>query len=279
MKKKSLSIATIALSIVTAFSLTACSSNSDSNSKSTVAASEASPTSVASSPVSGKKYIIATDATYAPFEFKQGNEYVGIDIDLLAAIAKLEGFTYDLKPMDFKGIIPALTSNQIDASIAGMTITEERKKTLDFSEGYFESGTSAIVHKDNTSIQSTDDFKGKTFAVKKGTVGAKYAEEHKEEFGAKIEYFDDTPTSFQEVENKNADISFEDYPVIAYMLSVNKDAKLRIAVPKLAVEYYGFAVNKGKNQELLAAFNDGLKKLQQSGEYEKITAKYLGETK
>ncbi|MFC5702724.1 transporter substrate-binding domain-containing protein [Cohnella faecalis] len=278
MTKKSMLVAALALSVFAVVTLAGCSSNSDGNSNN-AAASGSSPSPTVSSPVAGKQYIIATDATYAPFEFKQGDKYVGIDIDLLDAIAKLEGFTYELRPMDFKGIIPAITSNQIDASIAGITITEERRKTIDFSEGYFESGTSAVVHKDNTSIESAEDFKGKTFAVKKGTVGAKYAEEHKEEFGATIQYFDDTPTAFQQVENGNADIGFEDYPVIAYMLSVNKDSKLRIAVPKLAVEYYGFAVNKGKNQELLAAFNDGLKKLQQNGEYDKIVAKYLGENK
>ncbi|MNN40870.1 Glutamine-binding periplasmic protein precursor [compost metagenome] len=178
--------------------------------------------------------------------------------------------------MDFKGIIPGITSNQIDAAIAGMTITDERKKTLDFSEGYFESGTSAIVNVDNEDIKSPEDFAGKKFAVKKGTVGAKYAEEHKDEYNAEIKYFDDTPSSFQEVEIKNADIAFEDYPVISYMLSVNKDSKLKIAVDKLVVEYYGFAVNKGKNAELLAAFNSGLKKLKENGQYDEIIAKYIG---
>lgn len=272
MTKKMISFAMFFMAIAVA--LVGCSSNNDANSNAN--SSTQSDTSTGTSSVAGKKFIIATDATYAPFEFEQDGKFVGIDIDLLAAIAKLEGFEYELKPMDFKGIIPAITSNQIDAAIAGMTITDERKAALDFSEGYFESGTSAIVNIDNTDIQSAEDFQGKTFAVKKGTVGSKYAEEHKDEYNATVKYFDDTPSSFQEVSIHNADITFEDYPVIAYMLSVNKDAKLKIAVPKLAVEYYGFAVNKGKNADLITAFNDGLSKLKESGEYDQILAKYLG---
>ncbi|NHN32217.1 transporter substrate-binding domain-containing protein [Paenibacillus agricola] len=274
MKKKMYAITLFI--IVAAITLVGCSSNKDSNSSAGPASTAASSES---SSLAGKKFIIATDATYAPFEYEENGKFVGIDIDLIAAIAKLEGFEYELKPMDFKGIIPAITSNQIDAAIAGMTITDERRNALDFSEGYFESGTSAIVNINNKAIQSPEDFKGKTFAVKKGTVGAKYAEEHKETYNATIKYFDDTPSSFQEVSINNADVTFEDYPVIAYMLSVNKDAKLKIAIPKLAIENYGFAVNKGKNKELLTAFNSGLNKLKQNGEYDKILAKYLGTSK
>lgn len=272
MKKKMYSITVFLVAV--AVLLAGCSSNNNSNANANQASNNVATEE--QSPFEGKKFIIATDATYAPFEFEQDDKYVGIDVELLAAIAELEGFEYELKPMDFKGIIPALTSNQIDAAMSGMTITDERKKTLDFSEGYFESGTSAIVNIDNTDIASAADFKDKVFSVKKGTVGAKYAEEHKDEYNATIRYFDDTPSSFQEVSNKNADVTFEDYPVIAYMLSVTPDAKLRIAIPKLAVEYYGFAVSKGKNEQLLAAFNSGLKKIQENGEYDKIVAKYLG---
>lgn len=222
-----------------------------------------------------KKYVISTDATYAPFEFEKDGKYVGIDIDLLEAVAKIEGFEYELKPMDFKGIIPALQANQIDGAIAGMGISDERKKVLDMSEGYYESGLSAVVKKDNNSINSPEDFKGKTLAVKKGTLGAKYAEENKDKLNLTIKYFNDTPSMMQEVKNGNADVTFEDYPVIAYMISVDPNSGLRIAGDKLSKQMYGFAVKKGSNKELLDAFNDGLKKLKENGEYDKIVAKYI----
>jgi polar amino acid transport system substrate-binding protein len=222
-----------------------------------------------------KKYLIATDATYAPFEYEKDGKYVGIDIDLLDAIAKLQGFDYELKPLDFKGIIPALQANQIDGAIAGMSITEDRKKVLDMSDGYFESGLSLVVKQGNDKIKSLDDLKGKTFAVKKGTAGAKFAEDNKSKLSSNIRYFDDSPSMFQEVKNGNADVTVEDYPVIAYMISVDQKSSLQITGEKFDKNHYGFAVKKGENKELLDAFNKGLKKLKETGEYDKILTKYI----
>lgn len=228
-----------------------------------------------SSNKSGKKYIIATDATYAPFEFQKDNKYVGIDLDILDSIAKLEGFQYELSPMDFKGIIPALQSNQIDGAIAGINITDDRKKVLDFSEGYYESGLSAVIRKGNDKVKSLNDLNNKIFAVKKGTAGAKYAEDNKEKLSAEIKYFNDTPSMFQEVKNGNADVTFEDYPVIAYMISVDPNSSLAVVGDKITKADYGFAVKKDSNKELLDMFNDGLKRIKANGEYDKIISKYI----
>ena len=95
-----------------------------------------------------RNILIACDSKYAPFSFEENSKYKGIDVELLDAIAKEEKFEYDLKPMDFNGIIPGLTSNQLDGAIAGMSITDERKQSLDFSEGYFVSGLSLVVNKE-----------------------------------------------------------------------------------------------------------------------------------
>ena len=81
-----------------------------------------------------KVYKIGTDVIFAPFEFEKDGKYVGIDIEILDAIAKAEGFEYTLSPMNFNGLIPAISSDQLDGAIAGMTITDERKEVLDFSE-------------------------------------------------------------------------------------------------------------------------------------------------
>ena len=221
-----------------------------------------------------KVYKIGTDVTFAPFEFEKDGKYVGIDVEIVEAIAKAEGFEYELLPMNFNGIIPGLTSNQLDGAIAGMTITDERKEVLDFSEGYYESGISAVVNVKNSDINSPADFKGKKFAVKKGTTGALYAEKNKKEFGSEIRYFDDSPSMFQEVANGNADITFEDYPVIAYKLSLEESPTLKIVGDKLSSATFGFAVKKGQNQELLTMFNSGLKKIKESGEYDNILNKY-----
>ena len=119
-----------------------------------------------------KKYIIATDATYAPFEFQENGKYIGIDVDLITEIAKVEGFEFELKPMDFGGIIPALQSGQIDGAIAGASITDERKKSVDFSDPYYETGIVAVINSANTTIKTGKDLEGKKLAVKNGTAGA-----------------------------------------------------------------------------------------------------------
>lgn len=211
-----------------------------------------------------KKYVIACDSKYAPFSFEENGTYKGIDVELLDAIAKEENINYELKPMDFDAIIPGITSGQLDGAIAGMSITEERKKALDFSDGYFESGLSIVVNAENTTINGESDLQGKSAVIKKGTAGAKFAEDNADKYGLKLNYLQDSPTMFLEVENKNSDFLLEDYPVIAYKIKVDGSSKLRIAGDKLESVDYGFAVNKGKNADLLKKFNEGLKKLKEN---------------
>ena len=222
-----------------------------------------------------KKYVIACDSKFAPFSFEENGKYKGIDVELLDAIAKEEKFEYELKPMDFNGIIPGLTSNQLDGAISAMTITDERKQVLDFSEGYFVSGLSVVVNKDNTSINSVNDLNGKKVSIKKGTAGAKYAEDNEAKYGLKLNYFDDSPSMFQAVENKNVDFLLEDYPVIAYKIKADNGAKLKIVGDKLDTVDYGFAVKKGQNADLLRKFNEGLKKIKENGKYDEIVGQYI----
>ena len=114
-----------------------------------------------------KTYIIACDAAYAPFSWEQDGKYVGIDVGVLDAIAKASGFKYELKPMNFEGVIPGLISGQLDGAIAGINMNDERRKILDFSDGYFDSGLSVIV-KEDSKINTIEDLKGTRAAVKKG---------------------------------------------------------------------------------------------------------------
>ena len=116
---------------------------------------------------SAAKYTFGTDATYPPFEFQKDGKYVGIDIDLMNAIAAEEGFEVEIKPMDFKGIIPAITANQLDGAIASISITDERKKVVDFSDPYYQAGLSLIVNEDNNDIKSPQDLKAKSLRLKR----------------------------------------------------------------------------------------------------------------
>lgn len=225
---------------------------------------------------SGKVYKVGIDTTYPPFEYKEGNEYKGIDIELINAIAESQGFEIELSPMDFGGIIPAMQANQLDVAIAGMSITEERKKIVDFSTPYFDAGLIVVVKDDNTTIKSVDDLKGKKVAVKKGTSGAKYATDNASKLGIDVVQFNDSPAMFQEVSNGNADALIEDYPVITYAIA-QKDLGLKTVGDRLNGDQYGIAVLKGENQELLEKINKGLEELKKDGTYDKIIKTYLGE--
>src|SRR3546814_15357265 len=111
--------------------------------------------------------IVATDTAFVPFEFKQGDKYVGFDIDMWDAIAKEIGVTYTLQPMDFNGIIPALQTGQVDVALAGITIKDERQKVLDFSDGYYDSGFLLMVPVDSA-IKRAEAHTGDRQSVVKG---------------------------------------------------------------------------------------------------------------
>lgn len=224
----------------------------------------------------GEAYRVGIDTTYPPFEFEEDGEYTGIDIDLINAIAENQGFEIEFNPMDFGGIIPALQAGQLDVAIAGMSITDERKEIVDFSDPYFDAGLSLVVAEDNNDITALEDLEGKTVAVKSGTTGAQFARDNEAEYGYEISQFEDSPSMFQEVSNGNADVLLEDYPVIAYAIAESELA-LKTVGDRLTGDQYGIAVLKGENAELLEQINAGLQELRDSGEYDEILNKYIAE--
>ena len=224
---------------------------------------------------SGKKYIVATDTTFAPFEFTdKDNNFVGIDVDLLAAIASEEGFEYDLQSLGFDAAVAALESNQADAVIAGMSITDTRKKKYDFSDPYYESYVCAAA-KDGGDVKSLDDLKGKTVAAKTGTQSADWAESIKGDYNLTITYFDQSDMMYQDVQAGNSAACLEDYPVMVYGITQGNGFTIIGEDKDNFASPYAFAVMKGKNSELIEAFNKGLKSLKDSGKYDEIVNKYL----
>lgn len=224
----------------------------------------------------GENYVIATDTTFAPFEFQDAQgKFVGIDMDLIREIAKDQGFTVDIKPLGFDAALQAVQANQVAGVIAGMSITEDRKKVFDFSDPYFESGVQMAVLATNNDVKSYDDLRGKRVAVKNGTEGAKFADSIKAKYGFDVVSFADSSSMFDEVRTGNSQAVFEDYPVLAYGIAQGNGFKT--VTPKEKGSSYGFAVNKGQNAELLKKFNAGLQNLKASGRYNEIVNSYLGE--
>ena len=249
------------LSLVTALGLTACDQNN-------------TPATSSNDATDSKVYKVGVDNTYPPFEFTQNGKLVGIDVDLINAIAKDQDFNIEIEQMDFSGIIPAMQAKMLDIGMGGMSITDKRKETVDFSDPYFAAGVSLVVADNNQDINSLDDLSGKKVVVKNGTVGAAFANSHNDEYGYSIIQVSDSASMFQEVTNGTADALMEDYPVISYAIATG-GLKLKTVGERLTGDNYGISVLKGNNDELLEKINDGLANLKENGEYEKIIATYL----
>lgn len=225
-----------------------------------------------------KTYTIATDTTFAPFEFAdESNTYVGIDIELLDAIAKDQGFEYKLDPVGFDMALQSVQSGQADGVIAGMSITDDRKKVFDFSEAYYDATVCAAV-KSDSDIKSLEDLKGKEVAVKTGTMSADWAESIKDQYGFTIKaQFEKSDLMYQDVLAGNSAACFEDTPVMGYAITKGLNLKIVSETEKGSkfAAPYGFAVNKGANAELLKKFDDGLANIKKDGTYDKIVNKYV----
>ena len=219
-----------------------------------------------------KTYIIYSDNAFAPFEYldTETNEYVGVDMDLMAAIAEDQGIKYEMHNEGFDASMGAVQSGQADAMIAGMTITDERKETFDFSEAYFDDGQ-VIVAKAGTKME---DLNGKTVAAKTSTVGGEYAESIKDQYGFTINYYEGSDNMYQAVMTGPDAACVEDFSVIGYAIKSGEVDLSIISEEPANVKGYGFAVQKGKNAELVEKFNAGLANIKASGKYKEILAKY-----
>lgn len=221
-----------------------------------------------------EKFIIATDTTFAPFEFQDASgNYIGIDMELLEAVAKDQGFEYELQPLGFDAALQAVTAGQADGVIAGMSINDERKQIFDFSAPYFDSGVVMGISATDSSITKYEDLAGKVVSVKNGTEGATFAEGIASTYGFTLTYFKDSAMMYEDVKAGNSQACFEDYPVLGYAISQN--VGLKIVTEMERGSSYGFAVKKGDNAELLAKFDAGLKNIKDNGTYQQILDKYI----
>lgn len=225
-----------------------------------------------------KTWTIATDTVFKPFEYTDENgDFVGIDVDILAAVAEDQGFEYELKSLGWDAAIAACQSGQADGMIAGASITDERKDSgWKFSDGYY-NATQSIAVKADSDIAGFADLDGKNVGVKTGTQGAAYAESLADENGFTITYFEDSPTMYQAVLGGQVIACFEDTPIMAASI---KDGELDMKIVEGTENEgapYGFAIFNADNQELLDMFNAGLKDIKDNGKYDEIVAKYLGE--
>lgn len=218
--------------------------------------------------------LIASDTAYAPFEFQDQNtgEYTGFDMDLIEAIAEVNGWNYKIRSVNFDDIILELEDSGIDLAISAMTINEEYKKKVNFSYPYYRTDQSVAVQAINEEIKSLEDLAGKRLGVQVATTGA--MEAHKIASAEVIEY-KNINEAFMALKNGDIHAVVNDFPVNAYFIKQgNEDIKI---VDVLNTnEHYGIAVSKDK-PEILEQVNSALEILKENGKYAEIYKKWFNE--
>ncbi len=223
-------------------------------------------------------YAIATDTAFRPFEYTdETGTLVGIDVELLAAIAADQGFTYTIEPLGWDASIAACQAGQKDGMIAGASITEERKANgWIFSDGYY-NATQSMAVAQNSDITGFDGLKGKNVAVKTGTMSKEYADSLAGTWGFTVVTFESSPDIYQAVITGQAAACFDDTPIMGdYIKSNGVPLKLVDGTANEGADY-GLAIFNPDKQELIDKFNAGLANIRANGTYDQIIAKYIGE--
>lgn len=226
--------------------------------------------------VNDGKLTVASDFQFPPFEYMDGSSKSGFSVELVDALAKELGLEANwLDPIKFDTLVPLVKQGgKIDAAVASITINEERKQEVDFSDPYLDSNQGLAVLS-SSKFSSLDDVNkpGVKVAVQSGSTGEAWATENLPQ--AEIVVLDDNTAGFAALQSGKADAVALDLPVMQWMIKESyPEAKIIEEIP--TGEQYGIAISK-ENPELTKQINDALKKLKDNGTYDKIHAKYFGE--
>jgi polar amino acid transport system substrate-binding protein len=236
------------------------------------------PAPVAAAPVTApaKVYVVGTDAAYAPFESQNEKaEIVGFDIDVVKAVAKKAGIDVKFVNTPWEGIFNALGQGDRDLVVSAVTITEERKQTMDFSNPYFDA-QQLIAVKTNSKINKFADLKKLKVGVQTGTTGDEAVSKSLGKTNTNIKRFESTPLALKELESGGVDAVVADNGVIIHYVANNPGGKFKTVTDKeFAPEQYGMALKKG-NSELQGKLNKGLAEIKADGTYDAIYTKYFG---
>ena len=274
MKKKVLALTMAALM---AASLTACGGGAkETTAADTTAADTADTTAAekteetsaeaAGTEAAGGVLVMATNAEFPPYEYHDGGEIVGIDAEIAKAIADELGMELEIEDIAFDSIIPEITSGKADMGLAGMTVTEDRKQSVDFTDTYAKASQKIIV-KEDSAIASPDDLTGVIVGVQQGTTGDIYVSDLEAD-GTTVERYN---KGFEAVQGKIDAVVIDGEPAKTF---VAQTEGLKILEESFTDEEYAIAVKKG-NTELLEKINGALKTLKDNGTLDEIVAKYI----
>ena len=212
---------------------------------------------------------MGTNATFPPYEYKDGDDVVGIDAEIAQALADKLGLKVKIVDMDFDSLIASVQSGKIDMSLAGMTVTEERKQNVDFTDSYA-TGVQVIIVKEDSDIASADDLEGKLIGVQQGTTGHLYCSD---DFGEDnvIPYANGATAVQALLQGKVDCVVIDQEPAKAF---VEANEGLKILETAYTTEDYAAAVSKD-NPALTAALNSALQELKDDGTIQGILDKYI----
>ena len=217
------------------------------------------------------EYVIATDATWPPFEYVDDqNNIVGFDIDLMNAIAKAANIEIKYENVGFDPLLAGMAQGTYDAAISSITIRADRAENMLFSDPYYVAGQMIVVQKNNTSVTNADSLKGKKLGAQLGTTGESLANEVE---GATVKSYNQIGLAVQDLLNGQIDAVICDTPIADGYVKKNAST-LKIVGEALTTENYGIAVSKG-NEALLAKINEGLAAVKADGTYDALVQKWL----
>ena len=235
----------------------------------------AASASAAAAPAA-KVYAVGTDAAYAPFESQnEKGEIVGLTVDVVTAAAKKAGIEVKFVNTPWEGIFNSLQQGDRDMLASSITITDERKQTMDFTTPYFDA-YQLIAVKADSKVAKFDDLKKLKVGVQTGTTGDEAVTKLQGKTSANIKRFESTPLALKELEAGGVDAVVADNGVVINYVTNNAGSKFKTVADKaFAPEQYGFAVKKG-NAELLGLLNKGIADIKADGSYDAIFTKYFG---
>lgn len=216
---------------------------------------------------------VGTDATFPPMEYVENDKRTGFDIELVEAIGKTMNKRIEWVDIDFKGLIPGLVSKRFDMAVSAIYITDERKKTVDFSDPYYAGGLVAMVKDGNAAIKTLDNLNGKKVAVQVGTKSVGYLGTNYPQ--VQLVEVEKNQEMFNLVDIGRADAAVTGKPA-AYQY-VRTRGGLHVLEQQLTTEEYGMALRKD-SPELTRAVNAALAKLKADGGYAKIVKKWFSAT-
>ena len=254
--------------LMLALSFAGCSSSSE-KTPSNAGSSDTNTEDGSGNEASGDVLVMATNATFPPYEFYDGEDIVGIDAEIAAAIAEKLGMTLKIEDMDFNSIITAVNNGVADFGMAGMTVTPEREENVDFTVSYA-TGVQVVIVSEDSDIQTVDDLADKIIGVQLSTTGDIYATD---DFGSDhVEQYNKGADAVIALKQGKVDaVIIDNEPAKAF---VEQNEGLKILDTEYAVEDYAIAINKG-NTELVDKVNTALQELIDDGTVQGIVDKYI----